>query len=648
MSVLALLLGSLGLSQAFYLPGVSPREYADGEPVDLKVNKLDSVKTQLPYDYYSLPFCQPDKITEVSENLGEVISGEKIESSAYNIRMRKTESCKVLCQKEYKAEEMKQFAEKIHEDYQVNWIVDNIPVAEEFIIVKVDENSVPLPDNTQEKETLLMKGYALGRLGTGPTDKGVAYINNHVHMTLLYHEDPASFEGYRIVGFHVQAFSVNHQSKGKFDGTGNSLKTCKAFSANSNSQTMQPVEGSNKIAMRDIIFTYDVEWEASPIKWASRWDLYLKMNNVDIHWFSIANSFIIAVCLSTVVALTLIKTLRGDLQRYNEVDPEEALEETGWKLVHGEVFRPPAYAGTFSMLLGTGCQLVAMSVSTLVFACLGFLSPSNRGGLMTALLLLFVFCGIINGYVTTRTFKMFGLTSWKTNTLRTALFFPGVTFSIFFIMNLFVWGEKSTGAVPFGTLVALLVLWLGISAPLVYLGSYFAFKREAIKAPVRVNNIPRMLPPADKIPWFMRPACCYFAGGAVVFGSCFAELHFILDSVWHHQFYYMFGMLAVIFLLLVITSAEVSVILVYFQLCSEDYHWWWRSIFYTGTSGLLTFAFSVHYFFTGLEVLKFVTGLLFFGYMFLLSLAFFLVTGTIGHFAAYYFVSKIYASVKID
>ena len=30
----------------FYLPGVSPREYLEGERVELKVNKLTSTKTQ--------------------------------------------------------------------------------------------------------------------------------------------------------------------------------------------------------------------------------------------------------------------------------------------------------------------------------------------------------------------------------------------------------------------------------------------------------------------------------------------------------------------------------------------------------------------------------------------------------------------------
>jgi hypothetical protein len=39
--------------------------------VGVKVNKLSSTKTQLPYDYYSLPFCKPATIVNSAENLGE-------------------------------------------------------------------------------------------------------------------------------------------------------------------------------------------------------------------------------------------------------------------------------------------------------------------------------------------------------------------------------------------------------------------------------------------------------------------------------------------------------------------------------------------------------------------------------------------------
>lgn len=49
----------------------------------VKVNKLASVKTQLPYAYYSLPYCKPEKIEDSAENLGEVLRGDRIENSPY-------------------------------------------------------------------------------------------------------------------------------------------------------------------------------------------------------------------------------------------------------------------------------------------------------------------------------------------------------------------------------------------------------------------------------------------------------------------------------------------------------------------------------------------------------------------------------------
>ncbi|CAE7412535.1 CFAP45 [Symbiodinium sp. CCMP2456] len=60
----------------------------------------------------------------------------------------------------------------------------------------------------------------------------------------------------------------------------------------------------------------------------------------------------------------------------------------------------------------------------------------------------------------------------------TAMLYPGVIFMVFFVLNLFIWGQKSSGAVPFTTMFAILVLWFGISVPLVFLGSYFGFRRE--------------------------------------------------------------------------------------------------------------------------------------------------------------------------
>lgn len=36
--------------------------------------------------------------------------------------------------------------------------------------------------------------------------------------------------------------------------------------------------------VQEIVYTYDVKWEHSDTKWASRWDLYLYMGDDQIHW----------------------------------------------------------------------------------------------------------------------------------------------------------------------------------------------------------------------------------------------------------------------------------------------------------------------------------------------------------------------------
>ena len=261
--------------------------------------------------------------------------------------------------------------------------------------------------------------------------------------------------------------------------------------------------------------------QASPIRWASRWDIYLKMTDTKIHWFSIVNSLMIVLFLSAMLAMIMMRVLHRDFRRYNEVQEEDLQDETGWKLVHGDVFRPPQNGGLLSIFVGSGVQILMMSMAALCFAVLGFLSPANRGVLMTALLLLFVFMGVFAGYYSARVYKMFGLHSWRTNTLYTALLFPGFAFAMFFILNLFVWGKHSSGAVPFGAMFAVLILWFGISVPLVYLGSYFGYKKDALSMPTKVNQIPREVPTQ---PWYLSPAFSILMGGMLPFGAVFVEV----------------------------------------------------------------------------------------------------------------------------
>merc|ERR1712146_310126 len=127
-------------------------------------------------------------------------------------------------------------------------------------------------------------------------------------------------------------------------------------------------------------------------------------------------------------------------------------------------------------------------------------------------------------------------------------------------------------------------------------------------------------------------------GGVLPFGAVFTELFFILSSIWQHQFYYLFGFLLLVMIILIITCVEISIALTYFQLTSEDYNWWWRSFFSSGTSGIYVFLYALLYKATRLQIDEFVPSMVYVGYMFIMSLSFFLLTGAIGLLGSLTFV----------
>lgn len=65
--------------------------------------------------------------------------------------------------------------------------------------------------------------------------------------------------------------------------------------------------------------------------------------------------------------MIIIRTLRRDIAKYNSIDDsgEDALEESGWKLLHGDVFRPPRYPRLFASVIGSGIQILGMAVVTI-------------------------------------------------------------------------------------------------------------------------------------------------------------------------------------------------------------------------------------------------------------------------------------------
>ncbi|XP_028401276.1 transmembrane 9 superfamily member 2-like isoform X2 [Dendronephthya gigantea] len=605
--------------------------------IPLFVNRLDSVETIIPYEYSRFDFCSANKKDYApSENLGQVVFGERIEPSGYNLTFQER-SCKVLCTKNYKKDEVN--GEKlsfiknaIRLNYQHHWIIDNMPVTWCYQVSTSDSQKVYCSTGFPIGCYVDSQGTQKDACVIEPkiyNEKDTYYLFNHIKITIEYHSGSGEdWDGARLISAKVWPSSCK-------DGCG--PKPCKA------PLSIKSTESGD----RSIPYTYEVEFTMNnKIKWASRWDYILaSIPHTSIQWFSIMNSLVIVLFLSGMVAMIMLRTLHKDIARYNQLETsDDAQEEFGWKLVHGDVFRPPGKGMLLSVMLGTGTQVVTMTSITLVFACLGFLSPANRGALMTTVLVLFVCLGGPAGYVAARIYKLFGGERWKTNVLMTCFLFPGIIFGIFFVLNLVLWAKQSSAAIPFGTLVALLALWFGISVPLVFVGAYFGFRKPVIELPVRTNQIPRQIPEQS---FYSRAVPGIIMGGVLPFGCIFIQLFFVLNSIWSHQIYYMFGFLLVVSAILIVTVSETCILLCYFHLCAEDYHWWWRSYLTGACTAIYLFMYSIYYFHK-LTIVGTTSSVLYFGYTSIMVILFFLYTGTIGFFACFFFVRKIYSAVKVD
>eukprot|EP00522_Entomoneis_paludosa_P018232 CAMPEP_0172449448 /NCGR_PEP_ID=MMETSP1065-20121228/8152_1 /TAXON_ID=265537 /ORGANISM="Amphiprora paludosa, Strain CCMP125" /LENGTH=572 /DNA_ID=CAMNT_0013201127 /DNA_START=1 /DNA_END=1716 /DNA_ORIENTATION=+ len=554
----------------FYVPGVAPQTFKKGEDVPLKVNALTSTRTQIPRDYYRLPFCAPDEGPKMaSENLGEFLTGNKIQSSPFKLNMLTETYCTKLCQITLDKLQAAKLRLHIKYGYHNNWIIDNLPSA----AIGVGKKG--------ERRKRYAGGFPVGFMAT---DNQLPYVYNHVNINVDYHayED----EGYRVVGFAVEPLSVKHEFQGGFQWDGASteglqkpLDTCSTTrhlqrGDISLSQVVKPQE--------KILYTYDVTWIQSDVEWSSRWDVYLSEDHLvpaQVHWYSITNSILVVVFLSFLVISILVRNLRRDIAAYNalaaiadEEDEEEKEDEKGWKLVHADVFRPPQnHSMLYCVFLGSGAQLGITLLFAIVLSAVGFLSPARRGSLMTAFLVFYMLSGIFAGYLSSRLYKSFRGRQWQLCTVITALLFPGIAFGTFLFFNIILFFLHSSASAPFLDVVIVAAMWCCVSIPLVFVGAYFGYKAEAIEFPTVTSTIARAIPEPPNV--FMKPIVGIALAGAIPFVAAYVELFFIMTSLWMDQFYYVFGFTLIVYIIMIVTCAEVTVLLVYYQLCAENHRW---------------------------------------------------------------------------
>jgi transmembrane 9 superfamily protein 2/4 len=663
------------------------------ESVKLRVNKVTSDQTLFPLPFDHFPFCQPEGgYRGTTQNLGQHLAGDRILSSPYQIIFGVDMYCEQLCishvgRTEQTGAVPNKVARAIHDDYHANWLLDDLPAASK------DENENYIT-------TRFHGGFPMGFVQESDAK---AYVYNHVNLEIMYHPVHGTDDKFRIVRFTVQPFSIKHDfrkvnpdsaTEGMPDDASILPKpaalvrpTASCDPKNGNQlhtgwETLYSKEHRPfQAASGQIVFTYDVIWiENLDLHYSDRWDIYLSggeyvptehtyldachrslthplsllaraysIIRAESHWLSTIISLVLLLILSSMIVTILASNLRRDFSRYNRVatdeEKEEALEEYGWKLVHADVFRPPSQPLWLAVAAGTGAQLLVTSMVVLILAMIGVLRPMNRGQMVMAELVFFCFFGLINGGVTGYLYKTLDGQLWKAAAAAAAWGYSGFAFFVFFAASCMANQLGSTMAVPFSALLAILVLWLVIAAPLTFLGAYIGFSRPAVEFPTNTSKNPRPIPAA---PWYTSTPLTVALAGLFPFVPCFFEIFETLETVWADTFDPFYGFFFFLCMVAVTLAAEITLLLTYFQLVREDYRWWWNSF---ATAGAVTFyiaGYSAYYYHHHLGAQGLPSWFLYTGYTTVACLGLFCLLGFIGLMSALTFCRAMFGGVKID
>lgn len=145
-----------------------------------------------------------------------------------------------------------------------------------------------------------------------------------------------------------------------------------------------------------------------------------------------------------------------------------------------------------------------------------------------------------------------------------------------FVLNTVAILYGATAALPFGTIVLLILISIFIGAPLLALGGVVGYNfRTEFKAPCPTKRISREIP---SLSWYRTTLGQMIIGGLLPFGTISMELHDLLLTVWGYKIFTTPSILFIMFIVVTILTIMLSIGLTYIQLSSEDHEWWWRQV----------------------------------------------------------------------
>ncbi|GMH35994.1 hypothetical protein BSKO_03862 [Bryopsis sp. KO-2023] len=564
--------------------------FKEGDLVPLWANKVGPFSNPTEtYEYYNLPFCQTKNGLKYKIlGMGEVMDANRMAQTPYVLAFKKDITRDVVCSPEFGPEEIKEFRKAVQDEWYYQMFYDDLPIW--GFIGKIDKVLQP------------------------PEPEVRYLLYTHMHFEIKYN------------GNHIIEIAAS---------------------------TEHPVDISEASVQGSLTleFSYSVQWLPTNTPFDKRLERYknflMKPVHLEIHWFSIVNSCVMVILLLLFLVTILMRVLKNDLIKYTRDEEGMEEEESGWKYVHGDVFRFPQQKMLFCAFVGTGSQLFFLAIFIFFLALVGVFYPYNRGALYSALVVLYALTAGIAGYVGCSYHRqMEGRESWVKTVLGICFIYCGPFFLTFCFLNTVAIMYGSTAALPFGTIVVILLIWAAITIPLTIFGGIAGKNGKSdFAAPVRTNKYPREVP---DLPWYRNTVPQILMAGFLPFSAIYVELYYIFATLWGHEVYIIWNILCIVFCILILVTAFITIALTYFQLAVEDHRWWWRSFLCGGSTGIYIYGYCFYYFIWRSDMSGFMQTSFYFGYMLMVSFGFFLMLGTVGWRASLSFVRHMYKSIKSE
>jgi len=598
----------------------SGKIYEQHENVNVVVNKVGPFNNPTEtYRYYSLPLCHEhsteeeesdaafEQDVEVAHNfkgekqvgaqkhkqrLGESIVGDRRESSPYEVSYDDSVEWRLLCKKHMLPSDIQKLKDAIHNNYFFEMFVEDLPMW--GYIGDVSDEDI------------------LGEI----MDSSKTFLFTHLN------------------------FIIGHNNN-------------QVVSAKVTTDMDRRVDISDATKNMHVQFSYSVQWVQETLTWKRRMERYVGTtflpSSFEIHWLSIINSIVLVLLLTAFLTIILLRVLKNDFSRYMELD-DDAIEEeeSGWKLIHGDVFRFPENPSLFCAAVGVGNQLIVTTFCHLSLALTGLISTTRRGSLLAGVVVLYCLTSFVAGFTSIRLYRQMNGKNWVRCIVLTAGLFPAPTVATFMWVNSVALAHGSTSALPFTAILTVMALYAFVAFPTTVFGGIVAknYAPADFNAPTRTTKVAREIP--TEIPWYRSRPFQILIAGFLPFSAIYIELHYIFASMWGHQIYTLFGILLLAFILLTIVTSFITVALLYFQLAREDHRWWWAAYINGGMTGIFIYIYSFYYYFHRSGMTGLLQSSFYFGYMAVVSFGFFLMLGAAGFQFSLVFVKYIYSRVKCD